>query len=568
MRSNRMAFLFAAIVLMAGCGGGGGGSTPVPRMLVAITVSPANPSVSQVTTQQFRATGTYSDGTTQDLTASVAWKSSNTGVATISATGLATPVGPGTTTITAASGNISGATVMTVTSATLVSIAVTPAAPNIAVGATAQFAATGTFSDNTTQDLTTQVTWSSSAPAVATISNAPGSNGLATAVGAGTATITATFGGVSGTAVLSASVSNVLSITVNGSLCSSGSYPNKPCVSVTVCTPGTPTCQTVDDILLDTGSFGLRIFSQALTVPLPQVTVGAGSLAECIQFVDGSSDWGPVQTADVILGGEPRVTVPIHVFNAAFGTVPTVCGTPDPGPVTAGFNGILGVGLFAEDCGPGCATSPGNNMYFSCNGSACSSTAVPLASQVQNPVALLPRDNNGVLVQLPGVAAGGALSATGSLILGIGTQANNTPSGVMAFPANPFTGDFITVFGGTTATSFIDSGSNGLFFSVPASLASQLPVCAAPNASWFCPAATTSFTATNVGNGGSPSGPVPFQIGNSLSLFATGNNLFAELGGPAPSGFDWGLPFFYGRHVFVGIAGRSSSLGTGPYWAY
>ena len=57
----------------------------------------------------------------------------------------------------------------------------------------------------------------------------------------------------------------MLPITVNGSLCSINSYINKPCVSVTVCTPGTSTCQTIDDILLDTGSFGLRIFKQVLT---------------------------------------------------------------------------------------------------------------------------------------------------------------------------------------------------------------------------------------------------------------------------------------------------------------
>src|SRR4051794_15179060 len=59
---------------------------------------------------------------------------------------------------------------------------------------------------------------------------------------------------------------NVLPLTVNGSLCSTRSYINKPCVSVTVCTPGTSTCQTIHDILLDTGSYGLRVFKSVLTV--------------------------------------------------------------------------------------------------------------------------------------------------------------------------------------------------------------------------------------------------------------------------------------------------------------
>ena len=87
-------------------------------------------------------------------------------VATISnaagSNGLATSVSAGSTTITAASGSISGSTTLTVTPATLVSIEVTPANPSIAKGTSKQFTATGTYSDNTTQNLTTAVTWSSS----------------------------------------------------------------------------------------------------------------------------------------------------------------------------------------------------------------------------------------------------------------------------------------------------------------------------------------------------------------------------------------------------------------------
>jgi len=178
-------------------------------------------------------------------------------------------------------------------------------------------------------------------------------------------------------------------------------------------------------------------------------------------------------------------------------------------------------------------------------------------------VALLPVDNNGVLVQLPAVPAGGAPSVSGQLLLGIGTQSNNTPAGVTTFPAS-LIGNFTTVFNGTTYTnSFIDTGSNGLFFNDPG-----IPACASPNAAWYCPPATTSLSAVTEGSAGTPSVTVPFQIGNAIGLFNSGNNVFAELGGPFSSLFDWGLPFFYGRNVFVGIQGRSSSLGTGPLWAY
>ena len=90
----------------------------------------------------------------------------------------------GSTTISATSGSISGSTTLTVTSATLVSIAVTPANPSIANGLTEQFTATGTYTDNSTQNLTTQVTWSSSNTAVATVSNASGSQGLASSAAA------------------------------------------------------------------------------------------------------------------------------------------------------------------------------------------------------------------------------------------------------------------------------------------------------------------------------------------------------------------------------------------------
>src|SRR2546428_2086902 len=129
--------------------------------------------------------------------------------------GLATSVAAGTTTITATLGGVSGSTTLTVTAATLSTIAVTPTTQSIANGTTRQFTATGTYSDFTTQDLTTQVTWSSSSTAVATISNAGGSQGLATPVAAGTTTITATLGGVSGSTTLTLTAANLSTLHVS-----------------------------------------------------------------------------------------------------------------------------------------------------------------------------------------------------------------------------------------------------------------------------------------------------------------------------------------------------------------
>jgi hypothetical protein len=223
----------------------------------------------------------------------------------------------------------------------------------------------------------------------------------------------------------------------------------------------------------------------------------------------------------------------------------------------------LGVGLFAQDCGSGCTNGANNGIYYSCSGSNCTGTAVALASQVQNPVGLLPQDNNGVILQLPSVPLGGSPSVNGSLVLGIGTQSNNGPSGVTAYSADQL-GEFTTTFNGTAYSSFIDSGSNGLFFPSPGS---SLPDCPAPNSGWYCPSSTASLSATNKGASGSPSGAVSFQIGNFDSLINSSNNVFADIGG-SNGEFDWGLPFFFGRNVYVGLEGKGTSLGTGPYWAY
>ena len=568
MKLNKLLFLIPIFFVITNCSGGGSGSSTAT--LSSITITLANPSIVSGATEQLTATGKYSDNTTQDITTSVTWNSSNTAVATIDTAGLAIAVSAGTTTIKASSGNISGSATLTVTAATLSYITVTPASPNIALGATEQFTATGTYSDNTTKNITTSVAWSSSS-AVATISNTAGSNGLVTSFAAGTTTIKATLSGFSDSTLLTVTpMNNVLTVNVNGSPCSN-SYPNKPCVSVTICSPDDPTnCQTIDDILLDTGTSGLRIFKSLLTnIPLTQVASGSGSLTECIQYADGSADWGPVQIANVILGGEPAVTVPIQIIDSSFGNVPSSCGTPDTTPEATGLNGILGAGLFPEDCGSKCSSVANNGMYYSCRGSTCTATKAPLSDQVQNPVSLLPLDNSGVIVQLPIVPFGGKPSVSGILILGIGTRSNNTPpaGGVTVYPADPTYGEFITVFNGKTySDSFIDSGSNGLFFNE--SSLSVLTTCTSGNAAgWFCPSTTQNLSATTRGYAGSPSGTISFYIGNASNLFSSSNNVFIELGSPDTS-FDWGLPFFLGRSVYVGIEGKTSTLGTGPYWAY
>lgn len=188
-------------------------SSPPLKTLASVAVTPSNPSIPQGQAEQFTATGTYSDASTQNITTSVTWSSLSTSVATISNTagsnGLATSVGSGSTTIQATMGTVMGSTELTV-QATLSSIAVTPANPTIPQGKSEQFTATGTYSDASTQNITTSVTWSSSSTSVATISNTAGSNGLATSLGSGSTTIQAKEGSVSGSTKLTVSSSSVI----------------------------------------------------------------------------------------------------------------------------------------------------------------------------------------------------------------------------------------------------------------------------------------------------------------------------------------------------------------------
>lgn len=372
-----------------------------------------------------------------------------------------------------------------------------------------------------------------------------------------------------------AAANNVMTVNITHGI--TGFGVDQPFTEVTVCVPGTTKCQAIGSLLVDTGSFGLRLFSQALTVALPVQMSGGERIAECAEF-GSATVWGRVATADVKLGNEPKIyNLPVQVINPNFpvaGGRPSSCqfGTPiASSPQQLGFHGILGVGLLQSDC-PACVSSLPSNGYYACTATSCTNTTEPLADQVQNPVALLPSnpdngipDNNGVLLNLPLPPLNGALTWSGNLIFGINTQTNNQiPATFKIYTANSSL-NFTTSFHNMTdLAGFIDSGSNGLFYPNP-----NLPICA--GSIWYCPGSLLGQTATNTGSNGVASGPVVFDINNAYSLFLTGNAALPNLGGDLGSGiFDWGLPFFLGRKVFVGIEGMSTSgvSGTDPFWAY
>jgi hypothetical protein len=343
-------------------------------------------------------------------------------------------------------------------------------------------------------------------------------------------------------------------------------------VSVKFCVPGSTTnCQTVDHIQVDTGSYGLRVLSSAMTLSLPLEATTGGSLVECVPFVDGYS-FGPVVQADISLGGETAAALPVQVIgDSRFPTVPSDCSSTGPAENTVadfGANGILGIGPFAYDCGDLCAGAVIQGSYYACNGAVCNGVAAPLAQQVQSAVMHFTTDNNGAIIQLPTVAATGAATVSGSLIFGIDTESNNASGTETVLTVDDQA--FLTIaFNGQSLTeSFLDSGTNGTYFND-----SALPACTQTGITdFYCPASTQNFTATLTGDNGH-STTADFGVGNAQSQLSANPTFtaFPELTGPYPgatSTFDFGLPFFFGKRVAVALEGTITKAGTGPYFAF
>jgi hypothetical protein len=377
---------------------------------------------------------------------------------------------------------------------------------------------------------------------------------------------------------------NELRVVVDSGPAGTTGNVNRLYTTVTICVPGSATqCQTIDHVLVDTGSTGLRLLASAIrpTLLLSKVNAASGfALINCAQFVDGSIAWGPVAKADVQLGAKTASNASIQIvgdpaFNgSAAGNCPGTSTVVTSGDL--GANGIIGLGLWSEDCGSFCASSLLNGFYFTCTNSSCTTATAALArtadQQVKNPVPLFASDNNGFVVSLPAVSAAGASSLLGSIFFGIGTQANNLFNSGTILRLDGF-GYFTTLFEGRTlGTSFTDTGSNGIYFESLS--APPIPLCAAPLAGFYCPVASKTLSATMRDQVGTMAA-VSIQIDNALSQLSSSRNAVV----PGLSGnigdtqiFDWGLPAFYGRKVFVGVEGKTSTLGSvavaGPFNAF
>ncbi len=399
------------------------------------------------------------------------------------------------------------------------------------------------------------------------------------------------------------------SVAVTASFGSSEEFVNGIFTTVTVCQHGTQTCATIPNVMVDTGSIGLRILTSELgSVALTPISINGNPLEECIQFGDTSYTWGPMQLADVEIAGEKALDIPVQLLGAPPFTVPAAdClsnpvnsnlpnGGDDDTLATLGANGILGIGDASVDCGSSCAgiatgSAFSGYPYYICPGGNCEEVGASTLDQAANPVAAFTStDRNGVVLALPTVGATGATSVTGTMTFGISTQADNALGSVTLYALDQC-GDFPTVtFNGASYTDtfcngtgsgfggFLDTGSTGLYVSDAATLNFLgISDCGQSTSGFgfYCVSPGTTATLSNVGlfgNGGIGSGTLTsLNIYDATTLFKTNNAVFNDLGSDSGTSqatdyFDFGAPFFIGRTVFVGIAGQAVPGGVNaPY---
>jgi Protein of unknown function (DUF3443) len=399
-----------------------------------------------------------------------------------------------------------------------------------------------------------------------------------------TTSLSACIGGNGTTAATNNTVpptQNTLSVTVDAGPAAASGAINHAYVTVKVCTAGSSTqCASIDHVLLDTGSWGLRLVGSVLAaggVTLSGETDAQDlAIEECVTF-GGGQTWGPVALADVSLAGETAAKLPVQVMDDA--------GTSAPPPATCGAggtlingvsgfnaNGVLGVGVFAQDCGAACvgAASP-LPIYYGCSPAGeCTAENAALSVQVTNPVVLFAADNNGIIVSLPNlVNANGDASVQGEVIFGIATQTDNSlPATGLTVLGADASGDFTATYNGaaTALPALIDSGVDSYAFDDP-----SIAVCAAGAfVGYYCPAvAPQAAFAVNSGVGvNNASNMVDFAIADPNTFVANAAAFIDLAGGGGSTTFTWGMPFFYGRKIFIGIDQRVAATYTGPYYAY
>src|SRR5579859_2862025 len=477
MKSLRRLFIAVAVpfliaLLTAGCSGI---KQPPAKTLTSIAVTPATPAHLKVgATQQFTATGTFSDGTSSDISATVTWNSGTTATATISATGLATGVAAGTTQITASQAGVTSTPAVTLTVFSLTSIAVTPATPaHLKVGATQQFTATGTFSDGTSSDISATVTWNSGTPATATIS----ATGLATGVAAGTTQITASQGGVTSTPAVTLTVISLTSIAIT---------PNPASVAVasTISFTATGTFSDASTSNITTSvTWSSSPTSSATIVATTGVATGVANGTAQISATLGSVV-APSVTLTVGTGGTPvpvkviiqqvNPTIPVggvEDFTVLFGLSDGT--TAAPSAAVTWSSGTTATATILTQAGIASGIAAGTTTITATSGTLIAGTtlltvqpAVPRFTYTISPI-------DGVVSPFALNSASGALAPLPTLEdVGLSLQLVFEPSGKFAYApgsdgnirvysVDPVSGVLTSISGGIAITSFGVNSSIG-----------------------------------------------------------------------------------------------------------
>lgn len=367
--ASRLSMLLALPILvsLAGC-----------SSLKTISILPGSVAFTGVgQTTQFTAYGASQMGsaqpTTSNITTSVTWSSSNSSVATINSSGLATAVGTGQTEIRAESDGVFATSEVSVSisgsssGGGSPSITITPSTgTDTFVGETTQFIATGSLTGGSPQNLTTQVTWSSSNGQVATIN---AGSGLATATGGGTTTIVAQSGGIIATATLNVTANSTASGATLALIPSSGATASftgetTQFIALGNLSGGVATQNLTNNVTWSSSDVSVATIDQTGLA----TAVAANNTTESTTITAiGTTSTGSLITATATLtvlpagGGVSLPTLAVYEAGSGTGTV-----TSSPGVVLCGSSaaGASCTGTFTLNSTVTLTAAPGSGSVF------------------------------------------------------------------------------------------------------------------------------------------------------------------------------------------------------------
>ena len=337
---------------------------------------------------------------------------------------------------------------------------------------------------------------------------------------------------------------------------------NRMTTSIEICSSGSSThCHRVDNVMVDTGSVGLRLQERALNgFILPAEQSGGQDVAECFSFVGHSNIWGKVRLADVHLGGLVASNIPVQVANGSLmrpadGTCPNYNNDP-------ASNGTLGIGR---------GTLEHIGILYTCDADDCRklpSGSIPEALRVPNPISRLPKDNDGEIFLIPPATSAISKELSGTLIFGVNSAANNKLDPQLTILPLDAGGFFTTQFDGRSySKSYIDSGTQTIGFLDP-----TLQTCTNSSTDYCTTKVRNLFMATLTPNAQSRPIQSFFRIMQEPGIPGRLYDLYDDIvsAGNSPDNFVWGLPFFLEKRLVLVQEGKTpeGSRYTGPFYAF